>query len=229
AVLAQAVGERFDAPLLELADLAAHLLDDAFELGGEFFDLLRAHVLAREEDVFIEWHGMPFPPSIMLHPARSPSSPFGKGSKAQKAGTRDAGPSGPAASLLAGRPSVQLPAGIERRRVYRGFRQKGKADAAGCPAAGLVRGAVALEQRTQALRVRLDDGVECVRPADVRLDPELVEALADVGQRQYRLDVPVEPLDHRAGRAGGDQDAKPGIVGEARHPGLYEGRHVRQL
>src|SRR5262249_16305810 len=39
-----------------------------------------------------EWHPMPFPCSL-LHPARSPSSPFGKGSNAQKAGTRDAGPS----------------------------------------------------------------------------------------------------------------------------------------
>src|SRR5262249_46281539 len=73
-------------------DLAPHLFDDGLELGGQFFDLLRAGVLAREEDVFVEWHPMPFPCSL-LHPARSPSSPFGKGSNAQKAGTRDAGPS----------------------------------------------------------------------------------------------------------------------------------------
>src|SRR5262249_12467619 len=57
-----------------------------------FFDLLRAGVLAREEDVFVERHPMPFPCSL-LYPARSPSSHFGKGSSAQKAGTRDAGPS----------------------------------------------------------------------------------------------------------------------------------------
>src|SRR5262245_64986333 len=92
AVLTQTVGEGLNAPLLGLGDLAPHLFDDGLELGGQFFDLLRAGVLAREEDVFVEWHPMPFPCSL-LHPARSPSSPFGKGSNAQKAGTRDAGPS----------------------------------------------------------------------------------------------------------------------------------------
>src|SRR5499427_6554688 len=80
AVLTQTVGEGLHAPLLGLGDLAPHLLDDGLELGGQFFDLLRAGVLARQEDVFVEWHSMPFPCS-MLHPARSPSSPFGKGSK----------------------------------------------------------------------------------------------------------------------------------------------------
>ena len=49
AVLAQAIGEGLHAPLLGLGDLAAHLLDDAFELGGQFFDLLRADVLARRK------------------------------------------------------------------------------------------------------------------------------------------------------------------------------------
>src|SRR5262252_3095430 len=92
AVLTQTVGEGLHAPLLGLGDLAPHLLDDGLELGGQFFDLLRAGVLAREEDVFVERHRMPFPCSL-LHPARSPSSHFGKGSSAQKAGTRDAGPS----------------------------------------------------------------------------------------------------------------------------------------
>src|SRR5262249_24209985 len=92
AVLTQTVGEGLNAPLLGLGDLAPHLFDDGLELGGQFFDLLRAGVLAREEDVFVEWHPMPFPCSL-LHPARSPSSPFGKGSNAQKARTRDAGPS----------------------------------------------------------------------------------------------------------------------------------------
>ncbi len=47
AVLAHAVGERLHAPLLDLGDLAAHLLDDALELGGELLDLLGARVLAR--------------------------------------------------------------------------------------------------------------------------------------------------------------------------------------
>ena len=53
AILAQAIGERLHAPLFDLGDLAAHLFDDALELGGQFFDLLRAGVLARQEDVFV--------------------------------------------------------------------------------------------------------------------------------------------------------------------------------
>src|SRR4029077_17955476 len=65
---------------------------------------------------------MPFRSCHAL-PARSPSSPFGKGSKAQKAGTRDAGPSGPAARLAA-QSSVQLPAGIERKRGLYGLPMK---------------------------------------------------------------------------------------------------------
>src|SRR5262249_8514126 len=116
AVLAQAVGQRLDAPLLGLGDLAAHLLDDAFELRGQFLDLLSARVLARQENVFVERHADAFPFSH-APPARSPSSPFGKGSKAQKAGTRDARPIGPCRRVAARRPSVQLPAGIERKRA----------------------------------------------------------------------------------------------------------------
>ena len=41
AVLVHAVGERLDAPVFGLGDLAAGLLDDAGELGGQFLDLLR--------------------------------------------------------------------------------------------------------------------------------------------------------------------------------------------
>ena len=76
AVLAQPVGERLDAPLLGLGDLAAHLLDDADELGGQFLDLLRADVLARKEDVFVERHEMPFP---FAFPVMSWSKPRGFG------------------------------------------------------------------------------------------------------------------------------------------------------
>ena len=115
AVLAQTIGEGLDAPLLGLGDLAPHLLENALELGGKVFDLLRAGILARQEDVFVEGHRYAFP-CVMLLPAQSPSSLFGKGSKARKAGTRDAGPSGPAARYSPKRPSVQLPAGIERKR-----------------------------------------------------------------------------------------------------------------
>src|SRR5262249_22596423 len=109
-ILAQTIGQGLHAPLLGLGDLAPHLLDDGFELGGQFFDLLRTGVLARQEDVFVEGHADAFPLVSCSSPARSPSSPFGKRSKAQKAGARDAGPRGPAARLAA-QSSVQLPAG----------------------------------------------------------------------------------------------------------------------
>src|SRR4051812_32641821 len=66
AVLAQPVGEGLDPPLLDFGDLAAHLLDHAFELGGQFLDLLRADVLAREHDVFVKRHANAFP---MLRPS----------------------------------------------------------------------------------------------------------------------------------------------------------------
>ena len=58
AVLADAVGEGLHPPIFGLGDLPAHLLDDAFVLRGERFDLLRAGVLAREVDVFVERHGL---------------------------------------------------------------------------------------------------------------------------------------------------------------------------
>ena len=54
-------------------------VDDAGELGGQFLDLLRGQILAREIDVFVERHEMPFlllPMSSTLAP--SPSSPSGK-------------------------------------------------------------------------------------------------------------------------------------------------------
>ena len=124
--LAQTVGEGLHAPLLGLDDLASHLLENARELGGQVFDLLRARILARQEDVFVEGHRYAFP-CVMLLPAQSPSSPFGKGSNAQKAGTRDAGPSGPAAQVShqSGRPFSSRP-GSSGSAGYKIFRPKGK-------------------------------------------------------------------------------------------------------
>src|SRR5207248_1763782 len=43
------------------------LLDHALELGRQFLDLLRADILAREHDVFVKGHAMPFP---CLQPSR---------------------------------------------------------------------------------------------------------------------------------------------------------------
>ena len=61
AVLANAIGEGLQAPIFVLGDLATHLPDHSGQLRGQFLDLLRAQVLAREVDVFIQRHEMPFP------------------------------------------------------------------------------------------------------------------------------------------------------------------------
>ena len=56
AVLADSVGEGLQSPVLVFGDLATHLPDDAGQLGGQFLDLLRAQVLARKVDVFVQRH-----------------------------------------------------------------------------------------------------------------------------------------------------------------------------
>src|SRR5205085_3754115 len=74
AVLTDAERERLDAPVFRVADkLAAEALDDALEVRRHLLDLLRAQILARQIDVFVQWHGMPFP--VWLVPAPSPSCP----------------------------------------------------------------------------------------------------------------------------------------------------------
>src|SRR5882724_1362333 len=99
AVLAQPVGERLHAPLLELGDLAAILLDHAFELVGQFLGLLRAQVLARKHDVFIERHAKAFP-GCSSSRRQALQALRERLESLSKAGTRDAGPTGPAARLL---------------------------------------------------------------------------------------------------------------------------------
>src|SRR6516162_2852562 len=65
----------------------------------------------------------PFPLfGILRHcrarPGAKPLEPFGKGSNALKAGTPDAGPESPTVQERASaRPSVQPPAGVERKRA----------------------------------------------------------------------------------------------------------------
>src|SRR5579864_8805039 len=72
---------------------------------------------------------MPFPFALARRGAK-PLEPFGKGSNALKAGTPDAGPEGPTVSgaLAPVRPSVQPPAGVERKwALYARPATKGKA------------------------------------------------------------------------------------------------------
>ena len=60
--LLDAERERLDAPVFRIADeLAAEALDDALEGGGHLLDLLRAQILARQVDVFVQWHANAFP------------------------------------------------------------------------------------------------------------------------------------------------------------------------
>src|SRR5262249_3388578 len=114
AVLAQAVGKRFDAPLFELGDLAAQLLDDAFELGGQFFDLLRAHTLPVQGDVFVKRHAMPSLVRPMPTPGGWPFEPFRERLESSEGGNGGGRASRPCRRHRR-RPSVQLPAGIERK------------------------------------------------------------------------------------------------------------------
>src|SRR5262249_41059396 len=97
AVLANAERKRLDAPVFGVGDeLAAEAFDDALEAGRHLLDLLRAQVLARQIDVFIQWHANASP--LLARSGAKPLVPFGKGSKVlRKAGTRDAGPCGPTA------------------------------------------------------------------------------------------------------------------------------------
>src|SRR3981189_2488994 len=98
AVLVHAVSERTYAPVFHLHDLAAALLDDAGHLGGQFFDLLGARILAREKNMLIKRHGCPFL-KLARFLAASPSRPSERTRVvAQKAEARDDEPTGPAAS-----------------------------------------------------------------------------------------------------------------------------------
>src|SRR6476660_5019882 len=102
---------------------------------------------------------------IAARPGAKPLEPFGKGSNALKAGTLDAGPRGPAApddrrtfgrkadnsfpgTCAPAQPSVQPPAGVERKRAI--YADRRETQAHGLP------GAVVVERRAaQALPTRL--------------------------------------------------------------------------
>src|SRR5262249_38471543 len=87
AVLADAVAQGFDAPVFVLGDFAAHLLDDALVLGGQFLHLLRGEIRARQKDVFVKRHDCPFLSRAKPAPAPSPSCPSGKARKREGGNT----------------------------------------------------------------------------------------------------------------------------------------------
>src|SRR5262245_6737863 len=102
AVLAQAVAERLEAPVLGFADAAAHLFNDSLELGGQLVDLLRRHVLTRQVHVFIKRHESAFP-RLCRRSGAKPLEPFGKARTLEMRGHGTPGPK----ALPRERPSVQ--------------------------------------------------------------------------------------------------------------------------
>src|SRR5262245_27231944 len=113
--------------------------------------------------------------------AQSPSRPLGKGSNAQKAATRDAGPSGPAAALgPSGRPFSSRP-GSSGSAGYTEFRRKGKAGRRHCSAytvpAPLDRGGVAVSYRPISSRAGMS--IAFVFPGQGSQAVGMGKALAD--------------------------------------------------
>src|ERR1700756_3888042 len=74
AVFVYPVGEGAYAPVFRLGDLAAVLFDDAGHLSGQLLDLLGARVLAREKNMLVKRHDVPFL-VLARFPASSPSRP----------------------------------------------------------------------------------------------------------------------------------------------------------
>ncbi len=68
AVLLDAIGKSAQAPIFLLLDLAAFAFDDGLEVGGQCVHLLRADILARDQEMLVKSHLLPFP--------------FGRGTKA---------------------------------------------------------------------------------------------------------------------------------------------------
>ena len=156
AVLAQPVGEGLHAPIFGLLDRSAEAFDDALQLRGQFLDLLRAGVLARKIDVFIERHGCPFL-ICLARPGAKPLEPFGKGSNALKAGTPDAGPDrvGPTATTLT----------VELRAAVRSAPGRGRAEG------GLIRGGAEKARRAWRSTDRSEARVRPVRILDQLGEP----------------------------------------------------------
>src|SRR5215471_5250250 len=80
-VLADAISQGLNAPILGLCDAAAHLLDDALIVGRKFVDLLLRQILPRQKDMLVQWHAKCLS-TVLLRSGAKPLVPFGKGSKA---------------------------------------------------------------------------------------------------------------------------------------------------
>src|SRR5277367_2778435 len=89
AVFLDAIGEGTQAPIFLLLDLAVLAFDDGLEVGRECVHLLRADVLARDQEMLIESHVRPFV-GLRTERAREPAS----GSDRWDAGRSDIAPIG---------------------------------------------------------------------------------------------------------------------------------------
>ena len=56
AVLLDAIGQSAQAPIFLLLDLAAFAFDDGLEMGGQCVHLLRADILARDQEMLVKSH-----------------------------------------------------------------------------------------------------------------------------------------------------------------------------
>ena len=85
AVFLDPVGERAQAPIFLLLDLAAFGFDDGLQMGRERVHRLRADVLARDQHVLVESHERSFLWGAALRQGKGPLA---------HVGSRSAGPSG---------------------------------------------------------------------------------------------------------------------------------------
>jgi hypothetical protein len=130
AIFADAVCEGLQTPIFVFRHFTAHLPDDAGQLGCQFLDLLRAQVLARKVDVFVQRHeclSLVFKSSV-LDPGAKPLEPL-ECSEGGSTGRRAKWPYRMIKSTT-GRPFSSQPGSTERA-VYKGFSKKRKANQGG--------------------------------------------------------------------------------------------------
>ena len=125
AVLADAIGEGLQAPIFVLGDFAAHLPDDTGQLRGQFFDLLRAQILARKVDVFVQRHeclSLRFKSSV-LDPGAKPLEPFGERLECSEGGSTGRRAKWPYRLINCAQPAVRSAPNQDRRsaRFIGGF------------------------------------------------------------------------------------------------------------
>src|ERR1700722_12713009 len=83
AVLVDAISKSAQAPIFLLLDLAAFAFDDGLEMGGQCVDLLRADVLAGDQEMLVKSHLLPFPFGPRNEAGRDPVFALARPGRAQ--------------------------------------------------------------------------------------------------------------------------------------------------